>query len=79
MQMCGLDKYHCVTALFWVPDGKQKVGRSRITWHRTAEKGESRGRMGVLGPIESLCNGKGRLAEKCGGLMLNRVRRGEVR
>ena len=29
---------HCVTALFWVLDGKQKVGRSRTTWRRTAER-----------------------------------------
>ena len=34
----GLDMCHCVTALFWVPEGKQKVGRSRTTWRRTAEK-----------------------------------------
>ena len=59
--------YHCVTALFWVPDGKQKVGRSRTTWRRAAEKGESRGRMGrggggLLGSIESLYKGKGRMA-----------------
>ena len=34
----GLDMYHCVTALFWVPDGMQKVGRSRTTWRRTTER-----------------------------------------
>ena len=67
---------HCVTALFWVPDGKQKVGRSRTTWRKTAEKGESSGRMGVLGPIESLCKGKSRLAGR--GLMRSTAQRCKV-
>ena len=56
--------YHCVTALFWVPDGKQKVGRSRTTWRRTAEKEKVEagwgGGGGVTGINRELVQGKGR-------------------